>query len=85
MRLFRVTYRNFKWLKFIESLENKGVKYVKSKVVSFNELVYADKDSNYDYIINCTGLGARELCGDLNMHPVRGLVLRVNYTRNIIW
>lgn len=32
---------------------------------------------NYDYIINCTGLGAREFVPDKNMYPVKGHVLRV--------
>lgn len=28
-------------------------------------------------VVNCTGLGARELAGDLDLHPVRGQVLRL--------
>jgi D-amino-acid oxidase len=28
-------------------------------------------------VANCTGLGARELCGDESLHPVRGQVVRV--------
>ena len=31
----------------------------------------------YDVIINCTGFGARKLCNDLEMAPLRGQVIRV--------
>ena len=31
----------------------------------------------YDVIINCTGFGARKLCNDLEMSPLRGQVIRV--------
>lgn len=27
--------------------------------------------------MNCVGIGALELCGDTNMNPVRGQVMRV--------
>ncbi|HKZ20021.1 MAG TPA: FAD-dependent oxidoreductase [Acidimicrobiia bacterium] len=30
-----------------------------------------------DVVVNCTGLGARELCGDLDLLPVRGQVVAV--------
>jgi D-aspartate oxidase len=43
------------------------------------KLIYSDVDSNYDYVINCTGLGARDLCGDMNVYPIRGHVLRVSF------
>jgi D-amino-acid oxidase len=29
-----------------------------------------------NWMINCTGLGARELCGDQGLHPMRGQILR---------
>lgn len=32
---------------------------------------------HYDWVINCTGLGARELCDDPHLYPIRGQVLRV--------
>lgn len=38
---------------------------------SFNELI------GYDLIINCTGLGARDLANDEHVVPVRGQVIRV--------
>jgi len=31
----------------------------------------------YNAVVNCTGLGARELVGDTSLQPVRGQVLRV--------
>ncbi|XP_044530282.1 D-aspartate oxidase [Gracilinanus agilis] len=31
----------------------------------------------YDVVVNCSGLGSRELVGDLQMFPVRGQVLKV--------
>jgi D-amino-acid oxidase len=30
-----------------------------------------------DVVVNCTGLGARELVGDRSVHPVRGRIVRV--------
>ncbi len=33
--------------------------------------------AEFDVVINCSGLGARELCEDQSMFPVRGQVLRV--------
>lgn len=50
--------------------ENGGQIQLK-KVASFEEL------SDYDVIVNCTGLGSLELVNDKNMHPIRGQVVRV--------
>ena len=33
---------------------------------------------SYDVVVNCTGFGARELCGDSLVEPVRGQVIRVS-------
>ncbi len=38
---------------------------------SFEEL------SEFDVIVNCTGLGSLDLAKDRNMHPIRGQVMRV--------
>ena len=44
----------------------------KRKISSFNEL------ESYDIIINCTGLGSRELVGDDALQPGRGQLVIVN-------
>lgn len=31
----------------------------------------------YDVVVNCTGMGAKELCGDQQLVPIRGQVLKV--------
>lgn len=33
----------------------------------------------YPLVVNCTGLGARELCGDTDLYPSRGQVARVRH------
>ena len=37
--------------------------------------VLSDASINQKIIVNCTGLGARELCNDLKVHPVKGQVV----------
>jgi D-amino-acid oxidase len=37
--------------------------------------VLSDVSINQKIIVNCTGLGARELCNDLRVHPVKGQVV----------
>lgn len=32
---------------------------------------------NYDIVVNCSGLGSKELVGDSEMYPIRGQVLKV--------
>ncbi|GLH01698.1 D-aspartate oxidase [Gryllus bimaculatus] len=44
-----------------------------SRVSSLNELA----SSRYSVVVNCTGLQARFVVPDLDMHPIRGQVLRV--------
>lgn len=34
-------------------------------------------DDDYNFVINCTGLGARELCNDKKVVPIRGHVTKV--------
>ena len=51
--------------------ENGGV-LIQKKIHSLHEL-----SDDYDVIINCTGLGARELVGDLSVYPVRGQMVEV--------
>ncbi|GAQ78784.1 hypothetical protein KFL_000190030 [Klebsormidium nitens] len=40
--------------------------------------IYRDLGQAYDLVVNCTGLGARDLVGDQAIAPVQGQVLRVN-------
>jgi D-amino-acid oxidase len=36
-----------------------------------------DETRGFDAVVNCTGLGARELCGDRECFPIRGQIARV--------
>ena len=60
------------WLMRI--FQERGGLIVKQKIESLAEL------STYDIIINCTGLGARELTGDRLVLPVRGQIVAVKAT-----
>lgn len=53
-------------------LQNGG-RIVSQKVEGFRELVA----SKYDLVVNCTGLGAKKLCGDYKLVPIRGQVIKV--------
>jgi D-amino-acid oxidase len=55
------------WLQ--NQLLQKGVSFVEKEIVSFDELT-----SSFDYIINCAALGAKELCNDAKIMPIRGQV-----------
>eukprot|EP00794_Sanderia_malayensis_P000291 gene291-917_t len=48
-----------------------GGKIEKKYIESFEEV------AEYDLVINCTGFGARKLCNDMSITPVRGQVMRV--------
>jgi len=50
------------------------VKFIKKKICSLSEL----KDEA-DVVINCSGLGARDLVGDLTVRPARGQVRSIDY------
>lgn len=58
-----------KWL--VSALGKNGVFIEARSIASLNEITDAE------LVINCAGLGARTLCGDLAMVPVRGQVVRV--------
>ncbi|XP_030751719.1 D-amino-acid oxidase isoform X2 [Sitophilus oryzae] len=51
--------------------EENGGKTVQRRIEHFNEL------SNYDVIVNCTGLASRDLLNDLDVTPIRGQIRRV--------
>ena len=57
------------WL--MKKFQDGGGHIVQCKVHSLQEL------RDYDVIINCSGLGARELAGDLSVYPVRGQLVAV--------
>lgn len=45
--------------------------FEKRKIENFDQL------ENFDLIVNCTGLGSKDLVGDKNVIPIRGQVIRV--------
>ena len=55
-----------------ERFREKGGILIKKKIHNLHEL-----SEPFDVIINCTGLGARELVGDLSVYPVRGQLVKV--------
>ena len=62
-----------KYLKFLsQKFKENGGLMLKKKIHSLEEL-----SDQYDVIINCSGLGARELVGDLKVYPVRGQIVEV--------
>jgi len=36
-----------------------------------------DLENNFDVVMNCAGLGAKYLCSDNKMVPIRGQVVKV--------
>ena len=55
----------------LEQVRMLGGVLIKRRVENLSEL------NSFDVIINCTGLGARELVEDLNMYPSKGLLVSV--------
>ena len=51
----------------MEQFQADGGKIIQKKLESLQEI-----DGQYDIIVNCTGLGSRELVNDNQMYPVRG-------------
>ncbi|XP_015603655.1 D-aspartate oxidase [Cephus cinctus] len=60
------------WL--LKEFKTRGGIVIKRKIKSFEEF----KMEGYDIIINCSGLGARILAQDTEVHPIRGQVCRVD-------
>lgn len=61
---------HLQWL--LSGLQEKGVTIDRKGIESFDEAFLVA-----DQVVNCTGLGARALCNDDELHPVRGQVLRL--------
>ena len=57
----------------MEQFKANGGRVVQKKLRSLQEI-----DSAYDVIVNCSGLGSRELVGDQELYPVRGQAILVN-------
>ncbi len=57
------------FLPYLQSyLEDKNGEFIKRDVYDLNDF------NNYDVVINCSGLGARNLCNDETIIPVKGQV-----------
>lgn len=56
-----------------QKFRENGGQIVTKKIEHFGEL-YGD----YDLVINCTGMAAKELCNDRKLVPIRGQILKVN-------
>ncbi len=50
-----------------------GGKIVKKTINSFQDV------EDYDLVINCTGFGAKKLCVDHDLVPIRGQVFKVRH------
>lgn len=59
------------WL--VERIHGLGGDFTHRRIASLHE--FADA---CDVVVNCSGLGARELVGDQSVYPVRGQVVRVS-------
>src|SRR6476620_835854 len=58
------------FLPYLQSqLQQNGVKFIEREIENFDEL-----SNDYDLTINCSALGARKLCNDNKVIPVRGQV-----------
>jgi D-amino-acid oxidase len=59
------------WL--LKQAETRSIDIVQRSVESFDEVFAA----GYYLVVNCSGLGSRELCNDTKVYPVRGQVVVV--------
>ncbi|XP_048513609.1 D-aspartate oxidase isoform X2 [Athalia rosae] len=53
-------------------LQENDVKLLRKRINSFAEIA-----SDFDVIMNCSGLGARYLCNDRRLVPIRGVIAKV--------
>jgi D-amino-acid oxidase len=63
--------RYLPWL--VERVQERGGEIRMGRVSSLGEL----SDGWPEVLVNCSGLGARDLVGDLSVYPVRGQIVRV--------
>jgi len=62
-----------KYMKYLTNeLTKKNVEFIKKKINSFDELI-----DQYEIVVNCSGYGAKEICGDTLIRPIRGQMIRV--------
>jgi D-amino-acid oxidase len=61
-----------------QQLSESGVKFIQKEIKDFSELT-----NNFDLVINCSALGARELCKDESIIPVRGQVALLSPRNNL--
>lgn len=61
-----------------------AVRFFASNISSFHNVAslmldpaHVQELNDYDLVMNCTGLGAMKLFGDMSMYPIRGHVIRV--------
>lgn len=55
----------------LQKFKRQGGQLIQKKLKNLNEL------PKHDIVINCTGLGAQELCDDYKLVPIRGQVFKV--------
>ena len=58
----------------MKSISKNGANVVQKKISCLKNDSFLD---NFDVIVNCTGLGAKKLCNDYKMVPIRGQVIKV--------
>ncbi|XP_069701261.1 D-aspartate oxidase [Periplaneta americana] len=56
----------------LERFERAGGKVVKKTVTDFREL-----EHHFDIVVNCAGIGAKFLCSDNKLVPIRGQVIKM--------
>ncbi|KAF8767171.1 D-aspartate oxidase like protein [Argiope bruennichi] len=60
----------------MKRIQKKGGRFIEKKIHNFSELA-----GSYDVVINCTGLGSRNLVPDPEVTPIRGQVMKKNWAR----
>lgn len=60
-----------------KKLELMGGHIEQTKINSFSEI-----SERFNVVVNCTGLGAKKLCNDYKLVPIRGQILKVFHVFN---